>query len=53
MGSTVGMMIADGIAIIIGTVLGKTLPEKTISRIAGAIFIAFGAVYVVTAFFIR
>ena len=53
MGSTVGMMIADGIAILIGTVLGKTLPEKIISRIAGAIFIAFGAVYVVTAFFIR
>jgi putative Ca2+/H+ antiporter (TMEM165/GDT1 family) len=53
MGSTLGMMIADGLAIIVGAVLGKTLPEKLISRIAGVIFIAFGLVYVVTAFFIR
>ena len=53
MGSTVGMMIADGLAIIVGTVLGKTLPEKLISRIAGIIFIAFGLLYVVTALIVR
>ena len=53
MGSTVGMMIADGIAIIAGRVLGRTLPEKLISRIAGIIFIAIGVVYAATAFFLR
>ena len=49
LGSTVGMMIADGLAIVVGVVLGKTLPERLISRISGGIFIAFGLVYVVTA----
>lgn len=41
-GSTVGMMIADGIAIIVGAILGKKLPEKTITRVSGTIFILFG-----------
>ena len=53
MGSTVGMMIADGAAIVVGRVLGRTMPEKLISRIAGVVFILFGVVYVVTAFLIR
>jgi len=53
LGSTVGMMIADGLAIIVGVVLGKTLPERLISRISGGIFIAFGLVYIVTAFLSR
>ena len=43
----------DGIAIVIGSVLGKRLPEKLISRIAGTVFIVFGVVYVGTAFLIR
>jgi putative Ca2+/H+ antiporter (TMEM165/GDT1 family) len=42
LGSTVGMMIADGLAIIVGVVMGKTLPEKLITRISGTIFIVFG-----------
>ena len=42
MGSTVGMMIADGVAIIVGSILGKRLPERLITRISGALFIAFG-----------
>jgi putative Ca2+/H+ antiporter (TMEM165/GDT1 family) len=42
MGSTVGMMIADGLAIIVGVVLGKRIPEKLITRISGVIFILFG-----------
>jgi Ca2+/H+ antiporter, TMEM165/GDT1 family len=41
-GSTVGMMIADGIAILVGVVLGKNLPEKLVTRISGIIFIVFG-----------
>ena len=42
MGSTVGMVLADGIAIIVGAVLGKALPEKLITRVAGVLFILFG-----------
>jgi putative Ca2+/H+ antiporter (TMEM165/GDT1 family) len=50
MGSTVGMMIADGIAIIIGSVMGKRLPERLITRISGTIFILFGIATVASAF---
>jgi putative Ca2+/H+ antiporter (TMEM165/GDT1 family) len=42
MGSTVGMMIADGVAIVVGSVLGKRLPERLITRISGGVFIVFG-----------
>jgi putative Ca2+/H+ antiporter (TMEM165/GDT1 family) len=42
LGSTLGMMIADGLAIIVGRVLGRTLPERLITRISGVIFIVFG-----------
>lgn len=41
-GSTLGMVIADGLAIIVGTVLGKALPAKLIKLAAVAIFIFFG-----------
>jgi putative Ca2+/H+ antiporter (TMEM165/GDT1 family) len=42
MGSTLGMVIADGLAIIVGSVLGKSLPERLITRISGVVFIVFG-----------
>jgi putative Ca2+/H+ antiporter (TMEM165/GDT1 family) len=42
LGSTVGMVIADGIAIIVGKVMGKNLPEKVIKYGAAAIFILSG-----------
>jgi len=42
LGSTVGMVIADGIAIIIGKVMGKNLPEKAIKYGATAVFIISG-----------
>jgi putative Ca2+/H+ antiporter (TMEM165/GDT1 family) len=50
LGSTIGMMIADGIAIIVGSVLGKKLPERLITRISGVIFILFGVASLVAAF---
>jgi Ca2+/H+ antiporter, TMEM165/GDT1 family len=50
LGSTVGMMIADGVAIIVGSVMGKKLPEKLITRISGTIFILFGVSAVISAF---
>ncbi|EGO65480.1 TMEM165/GDT1 family protein [Acetonema longum] len=42
MGTTLGMMIADGIGIIIGIVLGKRIPERVVKWVAALIFIAFG-----------
>jgi Ca2+/H+ antiporter, TMEM165/GDT1 family len=53
MGSTVGMMIADGLAIIVGVVMGKTLPEKLITRISGTVFVLFGVFGVGAAFLAR
>ena len=42
MGSTVGMVVADAIAIGIGRLLGKNMPELLMRRVSGVIFIAFG-----------
>lgn len=42
LGSTAGMVIADGIAIVVGKVMGKKLPEKLIKYSAGTLFIASG-----------
>jgi Ca2+/H+ antiporter, TMEM165/GDT1 family len=50
LGSTIGMMIADGIAIVVGSVMGKRLPEKLITRVSGTIFILFGVATLVAAF---
>lgn len=41
-GTTIGMMIADGLGIIIGIVLGKRIPEKAVKWFAATIFILFG-----------
>jgi putative Ca2+/H+ antiporter (TMEM165/GDT1 family) len=42
LGSTTGMVIADAIAIAIGSALGKRMPELLMRRVSGAIFIVFG-----------
>ena len=42
MGTTAGMMIADGIGIIIGIVLGKRIPERAVKWFAAIVFILFG-----------
>ena len=41
-GSTAGMVVADAIAIGIGRLLGKNLPELLMRRVSGVIFILFG-----------
>ena len=46
-GSTLGMVISDGLAIWVGRVLGKQLPERTIKIGAAAIFVGFGLFYTV------
>lgn len=42
LGSTLGMVIADGLAIVVGIAVGKKLPERVIKIASAAIFIGFG-----------
>ncbi len=42
MGTTTGMLIADGIGIIIGVVMCRRIPERTIKLISAGVFIFFG-----------
>lgn len=42
LGSTLGMVIADAVAILVGSMLGKRLPELLMRRISGVVFILFG-----------
>ena len=46
-GSTVGMVAADALAIGVGAVLGKRLPEKAIRYSATAAFVVFGVLLLV------
>lgn len=46
-GSTVGMVAADALAIVVGAVLGKKLPEKAIRYGAAAAFAIFAVVLVI------
>jgi Ca2+/H+ antiporter, TMEM165/GDT1 family len=48
-GSTLGMVCADSLAIILGVIAGKKLPEKTIKYISSVIFIIFGLVILIEA----
>jgi len=41
-GATLAMLVADGIGIAVGAVLGRRVPEKTIKWLSAAIFIVFG-----------
>jgi Ca2+/H+ antiporter, TMEM165/GDT1 family len=41
-GSTVGMVVADALAIVVGRLLGRNLPEKLIRVGAAVLFFAFG-----------
>lgn len=42
LGTTTGMMIADGIGIVIGIVLGRRIPERLVKWVAAVIFIGVG-----------
>lgn len=46
-GSTLGMVAADALAIGLGAVIGKTLPEKTVRIGASVLFFCFAAVLIV------
>ncbi|HMK93823.1 MAG TPA: TMEM165/GDT1 family protein [Candidatus Limnocylindrales bacterium] len=41
-GATLAMLVADGIGIAVGIVLGRHFPEKTVKWVSAAIFIVFG-----------
>lgn len=43
MGSSLGMVVADGLAILVGVVLGRKIPEKAITIGATILFLVFGA----------
>ena len=49
-GSTVGMVVADGLAIIVGAVAGKHLPERLIQISAAGLFLLFGAYMLLESF---
>ena len=42
LGSTLGMVLSDGLAIVVGQMLGTRLPERVIKICAACVFIAFG-----------
>jgi putative Ca2+/H+ antiporter (TMEM165/GDT1 family) len=42
LGSTLGMVVSDGLAIWVGKILGSRLPERTVKTGAAIIFFAFG-----------
>ncbi len=48
-GSTVGMVLADALAIVVGRQLGTRLPERAIRWGAAGAFFAFGLLLVVEA----
>jgi putative Ca2+/H+ antiporter (TMEM165/GDT1 family) len=48
-GSTVGMVAADALAIVIGRLLGSRLPDKAIRYGAAAAFLVFGALLLIDA----
>jgi putative Ca2+/H+ antiporter (TMEM165/GDT1 family) len=50
LGATVGMILANGLAVIIGHTAGRRIPEKLMKRISGGLFIAFGIWTLVEAF---
>ena len=47
LGSTLGMVAADGIAIVIGLHLGKRLPERLIRIGASVLFVLFGVLLII------
>ncbi|OBA98128.1 hypothetical protein A5662_16365 [Mycobacteriaceae bacterium 1482268.1] len=50
-GSTLGMVAADALAIVVGAVAGKHLPERFIQLTAAALFVVFGVYVLVVSFF--
>ena len=50
LGSSLGMLAADAIAIAVGAVAGARLPARLIARFSAVVFVVFGLVTIVSAF---
>jgi putative Ca2+/H+ antiporter (TMEM165/GDT1 family) len=50
LGSTLGMVVADGLAIVVGAVAGRKLPERAIKLAAAGVFIISGVLTLMSAF---
>jgi putative Ca2+/H+ antiporter (TMEM165/GDT1 family) len=42
LGATIGMVLANGLAVAVGHTAGRRVPERLMKRISGALFIGFG-----------
>ena len=42
LGATIGMVLANALAIVVGTAAGRRVPERLMKRISGGLFICFG-----------
>lgn len=49
-GSVLGMVLADGVAVLAGAAIGHRLSPTVVSRVSGAVFILFGIATLVSAF---
>jgi len=49
-GSTLGMFLADGVAVMIGMLAGKKLPQEKIKYVSAGIFMLFGLITLAQAF---
>jgi putative Ca2+/H+ antiporter (TMEM165/GDT1 family) len=49
-GATVGMILANALAVIVGHAAGRRVPEKLMKRISGVLFVGFGIWTLVEAF---
>ena len=47
LGSTLGMVAADALAILVGSLVGRRLPERAIAIGAAVMFVLFGVVLIV------
>lgn len=50
LGSSLGFLAADMVAIVAGAMLGSRLPERTISRVSAVVFVVFGLITLASAF---
>ncbi len=50
LGSTIGMVLADAIAILVGRLLGRNMPELLLRRVSGGAFILFGVLTIASTF---
>ena len=53
LGATLGMLVADGIGIVIGVVLGRRIPQRLLKWVSAVVFVIFGLVGVYEVLYFR